>query len=74
MKILLHLLNHTEGLIRQAVDLLAGRIDAPDMLRPEVIHKRQNTDEENDRRCGIDSESRRPAAQARPDLGGLQHE
>src|SRR5262249_599271 len=72
VKILLYLLDHPGGLIRQAVNLLACRIDPFHMLGAEVVYKGQNSDEEHNRRRRIDSESGGPPAEAGPNLRCLQ--
>src|SRR5262245_57680344 len=74
LQVLLYLLCDTRRLIGQAVDLFACRIDALDMLGAEIIDEGQNADEEQHRRCGIDTETRRPSAETRADLVRLDRE
>src|SRR5262249_8237507 len=68
VQILLYLLNDSGGLIRQAVNLLTCRIHPFHMLGAKIIYKSQNTDQEYNRCCRIDSESRGSPTEAGPDL------
>src|SRR5262249_34174095 len=69
-----YLLNDIDRLIREAIDLLRGHVDALDMLRAKIINKRQYAEQEYHGHRRINPEACRPASQTGPDLIRLHRE